>query len=302
MSVLIGGLAVALALMFAAPASAASIVYVCGTNLCRVDPQKPKHVTRLTRDGKAGGPVYRSPSLSTDGRRLAFVKGRVLYTADHNARAPHELEAADLAWLSPDGREVAFVRSMTVIIDPGFYPCCHPPVYGQVPFLFLRAPTTAKAQTLARATITAGWLRDRIMIAHFREGGSGPVPDDICLMVTPGAQGVCERTIAGDGGPRTLSAPAASADGRHLAAVAEPWSDAQDYHQTFEGAIAMFDPDTGAQLRDLTTGTSDSQPVFSPDGKQIAFTRGKDVYVVKVAGGPARRLVKGGSDPTWGSR
>jgi Tol biopolymer transport system component len=299
---LVGLLAIVFALALAGPAGAASIVYVCGSNLCRIDPKKPKHVTQLTRDGQAKGPVYRSPSLSTDGRKLSFVKGRDLYTANRNAKAAHKLEAADLAWLSPDGRHVAFVRSTTVIIDPGIFPCCRPPVYGQVPFLFLRDPSQDKAQTLARDVITAGWLRDRVMIATFREGGSGPVPDDVCLMVPPGADGVCERTIASDGGPRTLSAPVASPDGRYLAAVAEPWSDAQDYHQTFEGSIALFDPNTGTHLRDLTSGPSDGQPTFSPDGKQIAFTRGKDIYVVRVSGGPARRLRRGGADPAWGAR
>jgi WD40 repeat protein len=301
MSARVGVLAIALTLALAAPAGAASIVYVCGSNLCRIDPKKPKHVTRLTRDGVAKGPVYRSPGLSTDGRTLAFIKGRELYTANRNARATHKLEAADLAWLSPNGRLVAFVRSTTVIIDPGIFPCCRPPVYGMVPYLFVRDPTQNEAQTLARATITAGWLRDRIMIASSREGGSGPVPDDVCLTVPPGADGVCERTIASDG-TQTLSAPTASPDGRYLAAVAEPWSDAQDYHQTFEGSIALFDPNTGTHLHDLTTGPSDSQPAFSPDGKQIVFSRGKDIYVVKVSGGSARRLRKGGADPTWGAR
>jgi hypothetical protein len=299
MSVRIGGLAVALALMLAAPAGAASIVYVCGANLCRVDPTKPKHVTRLTRDGKAGGPVYRSPSLSTDGRRLAFVKGRDLYVANARARAARKLDTADLAWLSPDGSQVAYVRSVRVIIDPGTFPCCRPPTYGLVPFLFLRGPGQPQGRTLARAVITAGWLRDRVIAATFRQQGSGPRPDDVCLLVPPGASGVCERTIASDGA-FTLSAPAASPDGRMLAAVAEPW--AAGRAQQFSGAIALFDPSSGAHLRDLTTGTGDGQPAFSPDGKQIAFTRGRDVYVVKVAGGTARRLVRKGSDPTWGAR
>jgi Tol biopolymer transport system component len=114
-----------------------------------------------------------------------------------------------------------------------------------------------------------------------------------------GADGVCERTIATDG-PRTLSSPAASRDGRYLVAVAEPWS--QDFDQRFAGAIALFDPNTGARLRDLTSGPADADPTFSPDGRQVAFRRGHDIYVVKTAGGRAKLLRRGGSEPTWGSR
>ena len=36
-------------------------------------------ILRLTRDAKASGPVYLSPSLSTKGTRLSFVKGNRLY-------------------------------------------------------------------------------------------------------------------------------------------------------------------------------------------------------------------------------
>jgi Tol biopolymer transport system component len=112
---------------------------------------------------------------------------------------------------------------------------------------------------------------------------------------------VCERTVASDGA-RTLSSAQGSPDGRFIVAVAEAWSDAQDYKQTFAGAIALFDPNSGARLRDLTPGPNDSDPTFSPDGKQVAFRRGSNLYVVKTAGGPAKLLRKGGSEPTWGSR
>ena len=80
-----GALAAVLALGCASSARASSIVYVCAPNLCRIDPAHPKQVTRLTRDGKAGGPVYLSPSLSTKGTKLSFVKGNRLYLAQGNA-------------------------------------------------------------------------------------------------------------------------------------------------------------------------------------------------------------------------
>jgi hypothetical protein len=196
---------------------------------------------------------------------------------------------------------VALVKSISSIISPGtFYPYYSPPVYGLVPYLFVRDPSQSESQTIARSIITAGWLGDRTVMAVQRDG-DGVQPDDICLAVPPGADGVCERTVATDGA-RTLSSAQGSPDGRFLVAVAEPWSDAQDFRQKFAGAIALFDPNSGARLRDLTAGPDDSDPVFSPDGKQVAFERGRDIYVVKTAGGQARLLRRGGARPTWGSR
>ena len=114
---------------------------------------------------------------------------------------------------------------------------------------------------------------------------------------------MCERMVAIDPEGRTLSEPAASPDGRYLVAVAEPWVDDSNYQQTFRGAIALFNPATGEFLRDLTTAHPDGVPVFSPDGRQIAFTRGEDLYVVPVAGRATPKLLRRGvRDPTWGAR
>jgi hypothetical protein len=221
--------------------------------------------------------------------------------ANRSAGGRRKLESGvSLAWVAPSGRQVVLIKSINTIISPGTtFPYYSPPVYGLVPFLFVRDPDQTESKTVARSIITAGWMRDRVMIATFRQVGSGARPDDICLMVPVGADGVCERTIASDG-PRTLSSPAASRDGRYLVAVAEPWS--QGFDQKFAGAIALFDPNTGARLRDLTSGPADAHPTFSPDGKQVAFRRGSSLYVVKTAGGPAKLLRRGGSEPTWGSR
>jgi Tol biopolymer transport system component len=70
----------------------------------------------------------------------------------------------------------------------------------------------------------------------------------------------------------------------------------------FVGAIALFDPATGALVRDLTTGHADRDPTFSPDGKQVAFTRNGDLYVVKVASGAPKLVRHGVREPTWASR
>jgi Tol biopolymer transport system component len=299
----VGALAAVLVLACATSAAASSIVYVCGPNLCRIDPAKPKKLTHLTRDGRAGkGSAYGSPSLSTSGRKLSFVKGNRLYLAQGNATRARRIDepaGTALTWMRPDGMQVAYVRSVNAIISPGFtYPYYSPPVYGIVPFLFVRGVGAGQAQTVARDTTSAGWLRDRVLFAH-ATAGSGPRPDEICVIAPPGANELCERAVATDPGGRQLSNPAASADGRALVAVAEPFVAGKTQ---FAGAIALFDPATGALVRDLTIGHADRDPAFSPDGRQVAFTRDGGLYVIGVAGGRPKLLRRGVQDPTWGAR
>jgi Tol biopolymer transport system component len=299
----VGALAVVLALAAATEAPAASIVYVCGPNLCRIDPAKPRKVTHLTRDGATGkGPVYGSPSLSTKGTRLAFVKGNFLYLAKGDATHARRVKdpvGSALAFMRPDGTQVAYIRSVNTTISPGStYPYYQPPVYGFVPFLFVRSATRGGSQTVARDTTSAGWLRDRV-IFPYPVPGSGPRPYRLCVLAPRGAPELCERTVATDPNGRQLSNPAASPDGRALVAVAEPFVAGKTQ---FAGAIALFDPATGALQRDLTSGHADRDPVFSPDGSQVAFTRDDNLYVVKVAGGAPKLLRRGVREPTWASR
>ncbi len=303
----VGALAAVLVLACATSAAASSIVYVCGPNLCRIDPAKPRKVTHLTRDGRAGkGPVYGSPSLSTSGRKLSFVKANRLYLAQGDATHARQVKDAPLAaltWMRPDGRQVAYIRSVNTIISPGFtYPYYSPPIYGFVPYLFLGDAAGDKTQTLARDTTSAGWLRDEVVLPY-PAPGDGPRPDELCVAAPPEGDEVCARTAASDPQQRTLSNPAASPDGRYLAAVAEPFSADPSFKQTFAGSIALFNPATGERLRDLTTAHADRDPAFSPDGRQVAFTRGDDLYVVNVSGaGKPKRLRHGVTDPTWGLR
>src|SRR6266513_4079204 len=65
--------------------------------------------------------------------------------------------------------------------------------------------------------------------------------------------------------------------------------------------IWIMDAD-GANARELTHGDSDSSPNFSPDGKTVAFVRSGDLYLLPLAGGEARQLTHvstGVSDPLW---
>ncbi|MEK6375766.1 MAG: S9 family peptidase [Acidobacteriota bacterium] len=58
----------------------------------------------------------------------------------------------------------------------------------------------------------------------------------------------------------------------------------------------------GQNAHALTTGDADASPRFSPDGKQLAFVRDANLYLLPLAGGEARQLTSistGVSDPLW---
>jgi hypothetical protein len=87
-------LAVTLAAAAALPAEAGAsrIVYGCGYELCSISPDGSGR-KRLTHDGhRSPRHLYREPSVSRSGRRLAFVRGQHpttsrVYVADRHVSA-----------------------------------------------------------------------------------------------------------------------------------------------------------------------------------------------------------------------
>jgi dipeptidyl aminopeptidase/acylaminoacyl peptidase len=71
---------------------------------------------------------------------------------------------------------------------------------------------------------------------------------------------------------------------------------------TRAGELHAIDARTGKERRRLTVQVRDSDPVVSPSGDAVAFTRstprGQSVWLVPTTGGDARR-VTAGSRPTW---
>ena len=91
---------------------------------------------------------------------------------------------------------------------------------------------------------------------------------------------------------------ALSPDGRMLAFTVTT-SDLPHAKRTSN--IWVMDVD-GKNAHALTQGSGDSTPRFSPDGKQLAFLRDSNLYLLPLAGGEAKQLTAvstGVSDPLW---
>src|ERR687895_2844660 len=64
------------------------------------------------------------------------------------------------------------------------------------------------------------------------------------------------------------------------------------------GNLFVVRPD-GSGLRRLTR-RGGAEPAWAPDGKRIAFARGRNVYVMRADGSRLRRLTRrGGVTPVW---
>jgi WD40-like Beta Propeller Repeat len=298
----LAAIAAAGAVLAGEPATASVIVDRCGAdfaNLCRFDPIS-RHSRPLTSDGTASMP-YQSPSLSRDGRRLAFVFDGQVYVGDANARGRQLVpgtQGAQNVELRPDAAAVSFVASRALPFPPCLSPSCPEIPEGAETALWtsrLNGRGKLRRQNASPGT-GSSWLGGRLVAPRV-------IPSRrlrwqvICLL----ARGDCARLVAADRS-RSIEQPAVSPDGSLLVATV---GRALDQRRP-AGRLALYSTQTGRRVRFLTDGPRDAQPTWSPDGRFVAFTRyAKDlepspaaIYSVPSSGGRARRMVAG-KDPTW---
>ena len=269
-------------LAVAAPARAAFIVYACGGNLCQVNPDGTGQ-SQLTDDAKPGtNQVYGSPSLSRDGKLLAFTyAGHVLITGSDGG-LPHvtlpSTSSALVVIMRPDGKSVLEGES-TIGNGPGVEICTY--------------TVTGSGRNCPYGVASAGWAPDDNLLVS-QTLGNGSYNKVICHVPVSANQACSDVRAALDS--HDLYDPAVSPDGSTLAVVVTP-----GINTTVTGSIALFDYKTGAFERNLTSGTDDELPTWSPDGSQIVFQRGSNLFLIAADGMPGseRRLVAGGQ-PTWG--
>ena len=151
----------------AQPASADSLLYRCGPNVCRVAPDGTGR-TQLTTDGRAGGPAYAWLSATRDGSRLAVVKGASAYVLDGSARrisGPLQRGGAVLvAQIAPDGGQVATLELLGELTPPPVSaPPGSPPTLGLHPYLFLARIDGGSRGVVARDVVDTAWIGRRLL-------------------------------------------------------------------------------------------------------------------------------------------
>lgn len=284
---LLTAVAAAVALVAAAPASApaSAIVYRCGAdseNLCGINPDGSGR-QQLTNDGTKDFP-YVSPSLSRDGSKLAYVFHSELFVMDTSSGSITGpiTRSATLSVMRPDGARVAAIDLYpSVMTSVGLDPiACSFAVSGG-------------DRTCTIRTSTLGWTPDGRLLVD-RPSHNANETDGVCAVTkNPEAGYDCQPFVAVDPNGDVRD-PVVSPDGSVVAAtVQEPG--------TAAGHITLFEYATGEPLRDLTGGTTDGWPAFSPDGERIAFERDGSIYVTSSTGGPgSERRLTAGTMPTWG--
>jgi Tol biopolymer transport system component len=236
-----------------------------GVCLARADGSRR---VRLTR-GKDSG-----PSWSPRGRYVAF--GRLteagqsqILIADARGRILRRFGngfSTEPAW-SPNGQRIAYSSNGRIVV----------------------ASTVGRTITEVSVPALVGgpaWSPDsrRIAFAEARAIEQAALRG----IYVVNADGTGRRLLVGN-----ASDLAWSPDGSKLAYVA--------YQSRFaeSGFVTVANADGTGTRRLTTSGEAESQPAWSPGGRQIAFTRGGSIVVAPSAGGAGRVVVRGAADPAW---
>lgn len=300
------------------PPRPSKIVYVCGTNLCSVDPVS-RTTTRITTDN-AG---YSMPAVSADGRRVAALRGRVIRAGRYGTNLPETwsgvIRGVNGLAMSPNGSQIAASYWYTELTNKLVYRWyCN----GLCLDLVLehrngvQVYTRPKTMTVQRGSAGAGYLGPRLLStdsdsgewnSELREYVGGT--ESVCSIAAPAAKtttctprAVLPSPPVPGGRDIQMSDPAGSPDGRRIAVVVgDVWEETGKIVDRPSGEnprIAVFDARTGARITVIPNGT---RPSFSPDGRRIVFegTDGR-IRVAPSTGGAARVLVAG-KQPVWAS-
>ena len=257
--------------------------------------QSGRGLRRLTTQRRGFSDGRRFVAASPDGRFVSYVHSGPVPGATATVEvvslrtrrfrtlttAARPLTSSPPTW-SADGRWIAF---------PGY----------DVDTLLVRPNGTGARQL----PVTGG----RFFASHFSPNGRCLVgravgetgPNDVAIIGAAGGEftrvpAVQERFgwTRPSGEPRGAGALRFTPDGRRIAFLAD----------SSNGSVAAYSIKLdGTGLREIATVRSvDDAPVFSPDGRLVAYGDRRGTMVRKVSGGPARRLLKGSWIKAWAPR
>lgn len=265
-----GGLGLALTFLIASggTAIAATVFYTCDRGgLCRIDTSggKPKRLTRHSTDI--------APTVSPNGRRLAFLRDGRLHVGDGRGRRVRRTEITDYSRFHPrHGRTLrTFGSNVSCDVDA-------------------RTLRTIRCADLAQLPWWYGWgppILQEVIVAE---------PEDSERLCVVDPQRRCVRVVIHE---RDIGAWAVSPDERWLAAGIWYWAGDES---NSEYRLHVYDVRTGAHVRQLTSGHVDAHIAWTPDSRRLVFHRDAiagvprdhgTIWTVARSGGPARRLAAG---------
>jgi hypothetical protein len=268
---------------WAAPASASTIVYQCGAAVCAVDPDTGEQPRQLAAQGRVAG-------ITRDGATASWVDATgALVKAPVAGGAPEPIgftgEVVNQPLMSPDGSRYLW-----------WYP--GPDGFGGLNGVWVRRLTVGAAASegvgfCSFCVISHGWNGNTALGALPADSGR---PSRICTLATPaeapGVSGTCATALVAEAGGG-LGFPSANAAGSEVVAVLSPGE-----ATGIKGRIVRYALGTGAPIGDVTAGTTDTTPVFSPEGDRVAFERDGQIMVKDLSGG--ERVLAPGMYPHWG--
>jgi hypothetical protein len=266
----------------AAPATAhaGKIYYDC---------QKGK-TDRICRASDAGGKgkviakgVF-GPSVSRNGKVLVGVRDGKLAIMNGSGRvkrtvSPRASASVMLPKVNAKGTKVVWTE-----IQYTYYPYS-----SSIPFICTVAVKAGKGKCEGSYSGHAGWGPGGRVV------GTVSANDNVLCTLTAKVDDTCVRKVLDE--PSFSSwpgiRPEMSPNGKTLVDSYAP-----DVAASTTG-IATYSTAGGKRKKFITRVAKDDDPVFSPSGSRVAFTRGNSIYVVGASGGKARRLIRGGSYPAW---
>jgi hypothetical protein len=273
-------------LLSAAPAGASTVVYQCGEGVCAVDPDTGGKARQLTANGRLAG-------ITRDGVTASWVDpaGTLVQTpvAGGEPRpVPYSGQVVNQPSMSPDGSRYLW-----------WYP--GPDGWGGLNAVWVNRLTVGQSETegvsfCSFCVTTHGWLGSTA-IAAFPSDPQRGEPSKVCRLASvteaPEVKGSCVQQLVTD--PRGgIGFPSGNAAGTEIVAALTPGETTG-----IEGRIVRYSLATGGPVADVTEGTADTTPMFSPEGDRIAFERDGQIVVRDLAGG-AERVIGQGVYPFWG--